>query len=102
MPRQSHLLANVNCRKQGEVVASGAHCLHSLAFGEFEHRILVAEICENVLVGKRVPQAFAVVTRGNYVPSQRLCGLDQRDFGVPAPEYQECFAEGFHWSSNIE
>ena len=93
MPWQSQFFANVRCRKQRKIVASGTNCLHALGSRKFEHRLLVAEICEYVFVGVWVAETAAVISCGNYVPAQRLCGLNQRNFGMTSTE-EEKFISG--------
>ena len=91
MPRQSQLFADVHRRKQREIVAAGTNRLHPLGPRQFEHRFFVAKIRKHRLVGMRVAEAIAIVARGNHVPAQRLCGLNQRDFGMATAEKEKFF-----------
>ena len=86
MAGKSQFFANVNRRKQGKIVTAGAHRLYVFSAGQFQHLFLVAKVGENVLVCVGVAQALSGVPGGNHVPSQSLCSLNQRDFGMPATE----------------
>ena len=97
---ESQLFANVHGRKQSEIVTAGANCLNAFALGEFQHGVFITKVCKNVLVGVRVAQSFAGITRGNHIPAQTLRSLDQRNFGVTATEKQH-FLFKTHGVNNI-
>ena len=67
--------------------------MHAFIVCELQHGVFVAEICEYVFVGVWVAETAAVISCGNYVPAQRLCGLNQRNFGMTSTE-EEKFISG--------